>query len=184
MHIRLSLFGTLVLATAVTAARFPARLMRHDATMVSACATDSTFQRLAFWVGTWDVFDSTGTRYATQKVSAVLDACAVVAEWSGTRGDKGVSLSAFDPRAHEWKQMYTSNQVPTQSGVSVRKSDSSYAGPGIRFIPLVGDMTMQTRVTILPLEGNRAAQLFEDSRDGGRTWRLQFKAEHRRELMK
>ena len=184
MNIRVSLFGTIALATTLTAARFPERLMRHDSTIVSACTADSSFQRLAFWVGTWDVFDSTGTRYATQKVSAVLDACAVVAEWSGTRGDKGVSLSAFDPRAHEWKQMYTSNQVPVQSGVSVRRSDSSYTGPGVRFVPLVGDMPMQTRVTILPLEGNRAAQLFEDSRDGGKTWHVQFKAEHRRELMK
>lgn len=148
----------------------------------SPCAADSNYQRLAFWVGDWEVFDSTGTRYASQRVRAVLDACAITAEWTGPVGDKGMSLSAFDVRAHEWKQTYTSNQIPSASAVSFRRSDPRYEGPGIRFVPLVdpaaGDRA-RTRVTIMPLDGHRALQQFESSQDGGETWRIVFKAEHR-----
>jgi hypothetical protein len=48
-------------------------LPRRDAaanvrTTPNACMSDSSFQRLAFWIGDWDVFDSTGTRYASQRV--------------------------------------------------------------------------------------------------------------------
>ena len=46
-------------------------------------------------------------------------------------------------------------QVPFRSGVNLRTSDPSYTGPGIRFIPL------------LPLA------------DGGNTWQVVFKGEHR-----
>jgi hypothetical protein len=93
-----------------------------------------------------------------------------------------MGLSAFDLKTREWKQVYVSNQVPFRSGVSLRKSDPSYTGPGIRFVqlldPRAGD-SVQTRVTIMPLSGHRALQEFEDSKDGGKTWQVVFKAEHR-----
>jgi hypothetical protein len=148
------------------------------------CSTDANYQRLAFWVGDWEVVDSTGAHYATQRVRAVIDACAITAEWTGRVGDKGMNLSAFDGRTGEWRQMYVSNQVPSPLGVSLRRSDPSYSGPGIRFIPLIdppaADLA-RTRVTIMPLSDHRALQQFEDSPDGGNTWHIVFKAEHRRQ---
>ena len=83
----------------------------------SPCTADSNYQRLAFWVGDWEVFDSTGAHYATQRVRTVIDACAITAEWTGRVGDKGMGMSAFDVRTGEWRQMYVANQVPSPSGV-------------------------------------------------------------------
>ena len=106
----------------------------------------------------------------------------ITAEWIGPAGGKGLNLSAFDRRTGEWRQVYVSNQVPAPSGVSIRRSDPSYSGPGIRFIALFdpppGNLN-RTRVTIMPLSDHRALQMFEDSQDGGQTWRTVFKAEHR-----
>ena len=149
----------------------------------SVCAADTNYQRLAFWIGDWEVVDSAGAHYATQHVDAVLDSCAIVAEWKGIHGDRGLNLSAFDRRTGEWRQMYASNQVPAPAGVSLRRSDSLYGGPGIRFIPLVEPTgnALRSRVTIMPIGNDRAMQLFEDSRDGGKTWRVIFRAEHRRQ---
>jgi hypothetical protein len=146
------------------------------------CATDTNFQRLAFWVGDWDVVDSTGVHYATQRVRSVLENCAITAEWSSGGGYKGLSLFAFDVRSGEWRQMYAANQVPSPGGVELRKSDPSYHGPGVRFILLIDptDGTLKrSRVTIMPMADHRAMQLFEDSSDGGKTWQTLFKAEHR-----
>jgi hypothetical protein len=112
----------------------------------------------------------------------VLDACAITAEWASGGGYKGMSLFAFDVRTGEWRQMYVANQVPSPSGVELRKSDPSYRGPGIRFILLLDSTTAEaarSRVTIMPLSDHRALQLFEDSSDGGKTWHTVFKAEHR-----
>jgi len=148
----------------------------------SPCIADSSYQRLAFWIGDWDVFDSTGAQYATQRVSAVIDACAITAEWTSGGGNKGLGLSAFDMKSRQWKQVYVSNQVPFRSGVTVRTSDPSYTGPGIRFVSLpdaAAANPAQSRVTIMPLAGHRAMQEFEESRDGGKTWKVVFKGEHR-----
>jgi hypothetical protein len=183
MNITLGSVGALALvASAACFSPRPQAAPQPRATVASRCAADSNYQRLAFWVGDWEVFDSTGTRYAAQRVSTVLDACAITAEWTGPAGGKGMALSAFDMRSGDWKQVYTSNQIPSPSGVSLRKSDPTYQGPGIRFITLLdpapGDRA-RTRVTIVPLDGHRALQHFENSRDGGETWSTVFKAEHR-----
>jgi hypothetical protein len=183
MNAPIGLLGVLAVAVGLVSAPFHRRQVElAQGATITPCAADSGYQRLAFWVGDWDVFDSTGAPYATQRVSAVIDQCAITAEWASSGGNKGMGLSAFDMKTHEWKQVYVSNQVPFRSGVSLRTSDPSYTGPGIRFIslphPTAADLA-QSRVTIMPLSGHRALQEFEDSRDGGNTWHVVFKAEHR-----
>jgi hypothetical protein len=170
MNAPIGLLGVLAVAVGLVSAPFHRRQVElAQGATITPCAADSGYQRLAFWVGDWDVFDSTGAPYATQRVSAVIDQCAITAEWASSGGNKGMGLSAFDMKTHEWKQVYVSNQVPFRSGVSLRTSDPSYTGPGIRFIslphPTAADLA-QSRVTIMPLSGHRALQEFEDSRDG------------------
>lgn len=183
MNMSFSWLGALAMAASVASGPFHHNQADRLRTVAaSPCVADSNFQRLAFWVGDWDVFDSVGTPYATQHVRAVVDACAITAEWTGGVGDQGMSLSAFDRRSGQWKQMYVSNQVPSPLGVLVRNSDPSYHGPGIRFVPVDDSATAalsRTRVTIVPLSEHRVLQQFEDSRDGGETWHTVFKAEHR-----
>jgi hypothetical protein len=172
-------------AIAASAASAPMHHNAADAPRTAApspCTADSNFQRLAFWVGDWEVVDSTGAQYATQRVRSVLEACAITAEWASGGGYKGMALFAFDVRTGEWRQMYAANQVPSPASVELRKSDSSYRGLGVRFIllldPTAGEQK-RSRVTIMPLSDHRAMQLFEDSSDGGKTWHTVFKAEHR-----
>jgi hypothetical protein len=183
MNAPIGLLGALAVAVGLMAAPLHRREnQRAQTATTSPCAADSSYHRLAFWIGDWDVFDSTGAHYATQRVRAVIDECAIAAEWASGGGNKGMGLSAFDLKTRQWKQVYVSNQVPFRSGVTLRTSDPSYTGPGIRFIPLpdaTAGNPVQTRVTIMPLSGHRALQEFEDSRDGGKTWKVVFKGEHR-----
>ena len=183
MNMSFSWLGAIAVVASVASTPFHHNEAKQPRTAVaSPCTADSNYQRLAFWVGDWEVVDSTGTHYATQRVRAVLDACAITAEWASGGGYKGMSLFAFDVRTGEWRQMYVANQVPSPSGVELRKSDPSYQGPGVRFIllldPAAGNLA-RSRVTIMPLDDHRALQLFEDSSDGGKTWHTLFKAEHR-----
>jgi len=183
MNTPIGLFGALAVAVSLVSAPFHRRQSEPaQSAAASPCTSDSGYQRLAFWIGDWDVYDSTGTHYATQRVRAALDECAITAEWTSGGGNKGLGLFAFDMKTREWKQVYVSNQVPFRSGVTFRTSDPSYSGPGIRFISLVEPAaadSVQARVTIMPLNGQRALQEFEESRDRGRTWKVVFKGEHR-----
>lgn len=176
--------GTIGLIAAMGSAALQATQRVPIQTVVaSTCTADSNFQRLAFWVGDWDVLDSSGSRYAKQSVRAIVDGCAITAEWTGPAGNKGFSVSAYDVRKREWKQTYVSNQIPYSTAVLIRHSDSTYRGPGIRFIPTLDPSAGEvpkSRVTIMPMSEHRALQLFEESSDSGKTWRTLFKAEHRR----
>jgi hypothetical protein len=149
----------------------------------SPCRADSSYQRLRFWVGDWEILDSTGAHYANQRVHEAADGCAFTAEWEGRDGNNGLNLSAYDGATGEWRQVYVSNQVPAPLGVQLRRSDATYRGAGVRFIALVDPPTTQrhrSRITIAPLDGNAAVQLFEQSVDAGKTWTIQFTATHLR----
>jgi hypothetical protein len=187
MNAHIGLLGALTFGVSLMSASLHRRESEPTQSVTaSPCTADSSYQRLAFWVGDWDVFDSTGAHYATQRVRAVIDECAIAAEWESGGGNKGMGLSAFDMKTHQWRQIYVSNQVPFRSGVTLRTSDPSYAGPGIRFISpsdAAAGSLAQSRVTIMPLSGHRALQQFEDSRDGGKTWKIVFKGEHRPRMM-
>jgi hypothetical protein len=183
MNMSIGWLGAIAVFAGVVSTPFHHRDVHRPRTAAApACTTDANYQRLAFWVGDWEVVDSSGAHYATQRVRAVIDACAITAEWTGRVGDRGMNLSSFDGPTGEWRQMYVSNQVPAPLGVQLRRSDPTYGGPGVRFIPLLGPPAAElsrSRVTIMPLSDHRAMQLFEDSKDGGKTWHVIFKAEHR-----
>src|ERR1700736_4543411 len=111
MNTYIGWLGAIAVAASLTSAPFHRRESQpaHAAT-TSSCTADSSYQRLAFWVGDWDVYDTTGAHYATQRVRAVIDACAITAEWTGRVGDKGMSISAYDAQPGGWKQAYVGNQ--------------------------------------------------------------------------
>jgi hypothetical protein len=69
MNAPLGLLGILAIAVGLTSAPFHRREIEPaQSAAMTPCTADSGYQRLAFWVGDWDVFDSTGALYATQRV--------------------------------------------------------------------------------------------------------------------
>src|SRR5215467_2058964 len=89
MNVSLGWLGAIAVVASVASAPWHSDgAQRARAAAAPACATDSNYQRLAFWVGDWEVVDSNGTRYATQRVRAVIDGCAFIAEWTDRGGGK------------------------------------------------------------------------------------------------
>jgi hypothetical protein len=104
--------------------------------------------------------------------------------WTGRVGDKGDKYLGVRCPYRRLETGLRFESVPSPEGIELRKSDRSYDGPGIRFVPLLetppGNPS-RSRVTIMPLSGHHVLQLFEDSSDGGKTWHTLFKAEHRQQ---
>lgn len=68
---------------------------------------------LDFWVGDWDLeWTAQGkTLHGHNRISKILDGCAVLEEFDGAPGNalKGRSMSALDATTGEWRQTWVDN---------------------------------------------------------------------------
>jgi hypothetical protein len=82
----------------------------------SQTCSDSEQKQFDFWLGDWDLTwpgEHPGeTGHGTNSIKRVLEDCVVEENFSG--GDsmhlRGISVSAFDTRAHNWKQTWVDNE--------------------------------------------------------------------------
>jgi hypothetical protein len=148
----------------------------------SGCAGDPTYAALDFWVGTWRVFVG-DTLVGTNRISKVLQGCALVEEWEDARGARGQSLFYVEPVLHQWKQVWVTEAAQRVGGVKEKHLIAYLPGAGVRFqgeLHVSDGRVVLDRTTLLPLPGGEVRQLIETSSDGGTTWRPTFDARYRR----
>jgi len=145
----------------------------------AACASP-IYQELDFWVGEW-VVESDGILQGTNRITKILDGCAVREEWRDAEGGLGESLFYVDPRG-TWKQVWVTENAAWIGGVK-EKTRIAVAGPAVRFqgeLPLPDGGRLLDRTTLTPHADGTVRQLIEVSRDGGATWSETFDAVYRR----
>ena len=161
----------LLSAASLSAQQAPAKPKSH------VCQSEAGYRALDFWVGDWDIFEE-GKSAGRQRITRQLDGCTLMAEWFGPYGDNGIGYFAFDRNRNVWVQMWAANQVPYRGGVTIRETDTTYSGPGMR-LTSTGSGNSRSRITLTSLDGGRSRALMEVSDDGGKTWKALFDAEHR-----
>ena len=78
------------------------------------CENNPEYAKLDFWVGEWEVIAGNGVKAGDNSIRKILDSCAIIEDWTGTDGSKGMSLSYYDPKLKTWKQVWlTQNAVAT-----------------------------------------------------------------------
>lgn len=148
----------------------------------TGCTDDSTYAALDFWVGTWDVYVG-DTLVGTNRISKVLQGCAVVEDWQDARGARGQSLFYVDPAVRQWKQVWVTDAARRVGGVKEKRLIAHPFPAGVRFqgeLRYPPGRTVLDRTTLLPLPGGEVRQLIEISTDGGTTWQPTFDARYRR----
>jgi hypothetical protein len=170
---RLALAAAILLAgrSAAAAAQSP-----------TGCGADSTYAALDFWVGNWRVFTG-DTLAGTNRISKVLQGCAVTEEWTDADGSHGRSLFYVDPTLHQWKQVWVTDVALRLGGVKEKHLVAYVPGQQVRFqgeLRRADGRVVLDRTTLTPLPGGEVRQLIEISTDGGSTWRATFDARYRR----
>lgn len=168
-------------------------MMRHRLTPVLACAlllascvsaqqpamvdrppcSGEPYERLDFWLGSWEVNDPEGRRQGANLIEKTLDGCVVRERWTGASGGRGESLFYFHRAESRWKQVWV-----TGTGFVKEKAEvAGYTGPGLRFqgeVLYPGRGTLLDRTTLTPREDGTVRQVIEVSEDEGATWRATF----------
>ena len=106
------LFGVLLLMLIAV----PSLFSRQSTTQAPNPCADAQQKQLDFWVGEWDLTwpgsKAGEVGHGTNSIKRILDGCVVQENFSGQGSMplRGISVSIFDLKAHNWKQTWVDNQ--------------------------------------------------------------------------
>ena len=73
------------------------------------CDSLAGFDEFDFWVGEWEVFDSTGTTKVGQSSIEIIESgCMIMENWTSADKITGTGLNYFNPVTREWRQVWVS----------------------------------------------------------------------------
>lgn len=124
-----------------------------------------------FWAGVWDVSGRNGQVAGTNTITPILGGCVLQEHWRGAKGMEGVSFNRYDTSDHLWHQTWV-DSTGSQLVLSGRLVDGRMV--------LAGDAhdahgaAVRDRITWTPGDDGTVRQVWEQSKDDGRTWTTVF----------
>jgi hypothetical protein len=144
------------------------------------CEADPKYHELDFWVGRWDAI-ADGKKEGTNILEKTLGGCVLVENWTeAADGHEVKSFFVYNPRSGERKQIWVSDLGPMKERVQVEAPEKG----SVRFLGEVltkDGKKILDRSTLKPLSADRVHQRIELSRDGGKTWEVNWDADYVRQ---
>lgn len=135
------------------------------------CADDPVHREFDFWVGEWAVFTG-GRRAGTNRIERRLGGCALAETWTNVQGREGRSFNWVDRSSFtqpRWRQLWIDDM-----GNTLDYTDGAVRDGAMRFsghtLDARGDTVLQ-KLTFVPVHADTVRQVFEQSTDGGVSWR-------------
>jgi hypothetical protein len=140
-------------------------------------------KQLDFWVGEWDLTwpgqKAGETGHGTNSITRILDGCVVHETFSG--GDsmhlRGSSVSIFDLTAGTWKQTWVDNEGGYLDFAGELKDGQMILQR--EAVRNDGTKVLQ-RMVFKNIGPNELDWSWEASRDGGKTWQVQWPIHYKR----
>lgn len=123
--------------------------------------TGDGFRQFDFWVGEWDVHVGGRDAPARNSIASLHGGC-VVRESYVNAGYSGMSMNWYDAAGGSWHQLWADNQ-----GLVLRL-EGRWNGESM---VLSNDTS---RITWTPRDDGAVRQLWEQTEDGGATWKAVF----------
>lgn len=172
---RLLSFVLLLLLPCAAHAQDPTLPAPPPDTLARACA-DPGFRQFDFWLGRWSVRQPGKEPMAVNEIARVAQGCALQERYHTASGYTGTSLNLYDPKSGTWSQLWTDNTglvLHLAGGLDDRGR-----------MVLSGDRTaragkpVRDRITWAPGADGTVRQIWDVSRDGGKTWENAFTGEY------
>lgn len=148
----------------------------------SPCDKDPSHHLLDFWIGDWNVQDSSGEKVGENKIEKILNGCAVIENWIDLEGHEGKSFFYYNNPTKEWKQIWVEDSGGMKEKIFVEKFENG----AIRFrgnVQTRNGSMIQDQTTLTPLDRNHVRQVIEISRDEGKSWVVVFDAIYVRKIL-
>jgi hypothetical protein len=146
------------------------------------CQTDSNYNDFDFWVGEWEVYNTSNKLAGISKVSKILDNCVILEEWTSSNSQQGFiysgkSLNSYNASTKQWQQNWVDN-----TGSSTEFLTGVFKNNSMEFIsrPFKKDnKDCIRRLTFFNLKNGNIRQLGEISNDQSITFTIEYDLEYR-----
>lgn len=136
--------------------------------ILEACSQPE-HRQFDFWLGNWEVTDTSGDVVGTNEITRVANGCALHEYWRSARGPTGTSLNFFDPGTGSWHQVWAGLGLYLRLSGGFQNGKMVLSGErGTEDGPVID------RITWTPAADGRVRQVWEVSRDGGESWQTVF----------
>ena len=144
----------------------------HAAQDSRPCASLPEARQFDFWVGRWEVRDTSGRIAGTNEIQLILGDCVLLENWTGARGVTGKSLNTFNKSKRKWQQTWVDDH-----GEVIEFVDGEYKDGAMRFRSESrepdGKLSLR-RLSFHNLGKDKVRQLCVQSLDGGHTWTPEY----------
>jgi hypothetical protein len=122
-----------------------------------------------FWIGEWEVTGPKGRIAGTNRIEAIAKGRGLLENWTSAGGGDGKSLNTYNPTKKQWQQFWVGadGSVLELSGGLDAKGNM-----------VLADAT--NRITWTPNADGSVRQLWESTKDGGKTWTIAFDGTYRK----
>ncbi len=150
-------------------------IMRRLEDTTFPCRRGVEAHQFDFWIGDW-VVTPWGTpasvpAIGTNTITAQLEHCLLLEEWTAANGSKGKSFNFWDTSRNAWRQVWTSGD-----GQSL-DYEGQFADNAMRFTGWTLDakgVRVLQKLTFFRIARDTVRQLFEASDDAGVSWKNTF----------
>lgn len=130
-----------------------------------------------FWIGEWDVTAPDGKPAGTNRIESVLGGCALLENWEGHGGGAGKSLTLYVAADKQWNQTWvdaSGNRVVLTGGLEGSRMvlRNAWKSPD--------GASMRSELSWTPQADGSVRQVWRQSQDDGRTYRVTFDGVYRR----
>lgn len=143
------------------------------------CRYSPEFRQFDFWLGEWNV-EANGQLAGTSSVQLILDDCVIFENWTSrglSQGYSGKSFNVYNSTLKKWEQLWVDNAG------GVLKLQGEFKDGELRYFgetPQADGTKLQERLTFFKLPEDRVRQLWEQSRDAGKSWQVVFDGIYKR----
>ena len=132
-----------------------------------------------FWLGDWNVATPDGKPAGTSRIESIAGGYGLLENWTGdpaAGGGDGKSLNCYNAARQQWQQFW----VGSGGGVLELAGGPADGSMVLSGSHLVRGQALTERITWTPHADGSVRQLWEQSRDGGKTWRSIFDGLYRK----
>lgn len=163
--------GSLCFALAVSIVGAPAGAQTPAAAPPAPCNSPE-YHQFDFWLGDWNVQDAAGNPSGTNQITSIQGGCVLFENWRGAKGGAGNSFNMYFAADGKWHQTWVDNQGGRldlagglRDGRMVLEGDApARKEPGQR---------VRHRIS-WEKKGTNVRQVWQASRDDGKTWSILF----------